>query len=278
MPPRVKPSSSRSWTFSCACSSRPPWTRPRTASSTSSTSAIRRTSWAERRPRAGSRRPSRRFPGDRASRQRRCERRQRRSGRPGVRGLCHEHRARRQDADQERRGPHRIHRHQHGRGHDGELQGDAGNGGSTGSGGLPKTGDSTNAVAATVLGGAAIAAGVGVRSTHGSEEWALASEVAPSARPSRQAHGEKDELSRQSGGCCEAIQEIGTLLRRRLETSVLVLMRVRNRGVLRREAISGGTRADFPRTLQDKARDSWETLGQGRQLLEPAYPSVTSSI
>lgn len=108
--------------------------------------------------------------GDRASRQRRCERRQRRSGRPGVRGLCHEHRARRQDADQERRGPHRIHRHQHGRGHDGELQGDAGNGGSTGSGGLPKTGDSTNAVAATVLDGAAIAAGVGVRSTHGSEE------------------------------------------------------------------------------------------------------------
>lgn len=101
--------------------------------------------------------------GDRASRQRRCERRQRRSGRPGVRGLCHEHRARRQDAAQERRGPHRIHRHQHGRGHDGELQGDAGNGGSTGSGGLPKTGDSTNAVAATVatvLGGAAIAAGL----------------------------------------------------------------------------------------------------------------------
>ena len=51
--------------------------------------------------------------------------------------------------------------------------GSSGKGGSAGSGALPKTGDSTNALAAavaTMLGGAAIAAGVGVRATHGSEE------------------------------------------------------------------------------------------------------------
>ena len=55
----------------------------------------------------------------------------------------------------------------------GGSAGSSGKGGSAGSGALPKTGDSTNALAAavaTVLGGAAIAAGVGVRAMRGSEE------------------------------------------------------------------------------------------------------------
>lgn len=55
----------------------------------------------------------------------------------------------------------------------GGSAGGSGKGGSSGSGALPKTGDSTNAVAAavaTMLGGAAIAAGVCVRAAGGLEE------------------------------------------------------------------------------------------------------------